>query len=119
MSVIANTSPEPTGDRNGVAIIPFAATFDVTAIVTNSGNVVQEEIEVTLVLTAGGSSDVEPFQEQRFIPALEPEASMSLQFSGLAMQPGTLYTLRVTATITNDADVEDNVWQVTFASNTE
>lgn len=119
VSVIANTLPEPTGDRNGVAVIPFAETMDVTAIVTNAGNVIQEEIEVTLVLSADGANGPEPFQERRFIPSLEPDASMSLEFSGLAMAPGTLYTLHVSASILDDADVENNVWQVTFASNSQ
>ncbi len=119
ISVIANTLPEPTGDRNGVAVMPFSATFDVTAIVTNSGNVLQEQIEVTLTLTTDGANGPQPFEERRFIPALEPESSMSLEFAGLAMEPGTLYTLHVSASIENDADIENNVWQVTFASNSE
>lgn len=121
VAVTANTLPEPTGDRNGVAVIPYAETFDVTAIVTNGGNVLQEEIEVTLVLSADGvaAAEVPPFEEQRFIPALEPDASASLEFSGIAMQPGTLYTLLVSAEIKDDADIENNVWQVTFASNSQ
>ncbi|HSF85417.1 MAG TPA: hypothetical protein VLG28_07145 [Acidimicrobiia bacterium] len=119
VAVTANTRPEPTGDRNGVAIMPFSETFDVTAIVTNRGNVPQEEIEVMLLLTADGTTEVPPFEERRFLPSLAPDASMSLEFAGLAMRPGTLYTLRVTASIADDADVENNVWEVAFASNAE
>ena len=35
------------------------------------------------------------------------------------MQPGTLYTLHVSASIEDDADVENNTWQFTFASNAQ
>jgi hypothetical protein len=119
VAVTANTRPEPTGDRNGVAIMPFAETFDVTAIVTNGGNVLQEEIEVMLLLTTDGSSEVPPFEERRFIPSLGPDQSMSIEFGDLAMRPATLYTLRISASIANDADHENNVWEVTFASNAE
>lgn len=119
VSVIANTLPEPTGDRNGVAVMPYAETFNVTAVVTNGGNVLQEQIEVTLLLTVDGGVGVEPFSERRFIPSLEPEASMSLEFAGIPMEPGTLYILQVSASIDNDADISNNIWQVTFASNAE
>lgn len=120
VQVTANTVPEPTGDRNGVAVIPYSETFDVTAIVTNGGNVLQEEIEVVLVLAADGvNGGAAPFEERRFIPALEPDASMSLEFVGLGMEPGTLYSLQVSASIQDDADAENNVWQVTFASNSQ
>ncbi len=118
VEVTANTVPEPTGDRNGVALMPFTATFDVTAIVTNSGNVVQEEIEVTLQLNRDGSDDP-PFEERRIISSLDPATSVSVEFLGLAIAPGALYTVEVSASIQDDADTENNVWQVVFATNTE
>lgn len=117
ISVSANTEPEPTGDRNGVAVLPFSETFDVTAIVTNAGNVVSEEILVTMRLAVDGSAGGEPFTEQRLIPALDPGDSMSLQFLSVDIAPGTLYTLRVAAEIADDADLENNVWEVVFATN--
>jgi hypothetical protein len=118
VEVTANTLPEPTGERNGVAVMPFAPTFDVTAIVTNSGNVVQEEIVVTLELSRDGS-DVEPFAERRIIPALDPATSVSVEFLSLEVDPGALYTLDVSASIPQDADIDNNVWQLVFATNSE
>lgn len=118
VEVTANTLPEPTGDRNGVAVMPFTSTFDVTAIVTNSGNVVEEEIVVTLQLTRDGSDD-EPFEESRIIPSLEPATSVSVEFLGLEVAPAALYTLNVSASIPQDADIDNNVWQLVFATNSE
>ncbi len=113
----ANTLPEPTGDRNGVAVLPFSETFDVTAIVTNAGNVLQEEIEVTLILAEGGAERVEPFLERRFIAALDPGASKPLEFASLGLEPETLYTLQVSVSIVDDAEPDNNVWEVVFATN--
>ncbi len=117
VSVTANTLPEPTGDRNGVAVLPFSDTFDVTAIVTNAGNVLQEEIEVTLILAVGGAERVEPFLERRFIAALEPGSSKPLEFASLNLEPETLYTLQVSVSIVDDAEPDNNVWEVVFATN--
>jgi hypothetical protein len=117
IAITANTEPEPTGDRNGVAVMPFDGSFDVTAIVTNSGNVVSEEIAVTLTLSIDGSEGGEVFSERRFIASLQPEDSMSLEFLDVELEPETLYTLRVVAEIAEDADIEDNVWEVMFATN--
>ena len=118
IEVTADVLPEPTGERNGVAVMPFTSTFDVTAIVTNSGNVVQEEIVVTLQLNRDGS-DAAPFEERRIIPALDPATSLSVQFLGLEVDPGALYTLDVSASIPQDDDIENNVWQLVFATNSE
>jgi hypothetical protein len=118
VEITANMVPEPTGARNGVAVAPFTSTFDVTAIVTNSGNVLQEEIVVTLRLTRDGTGD-EPFEERRIIPALDPATSISVEFLSLEVAPAALYTLDVSASIPQDADIGNNVWQLVFATNSE
>jgi hypothetical protein len=114
--VSANTTPEPQGDVNDVLAMPFQDQLAVTAVVTNSGNVLQEEITVTLELSQDGDSG-SPFEEGRIIAALEPLSSESLEFVGLDLEPGVLYTLTVTADIADDANPDNNVWQVIFATN--
>jgi hypothetical protein len=117
IAVTANTVPEPTGDRNGVAVLPYTPTFDVTAIVTNAGNVTSEQISVTMRLSIAGTDGGETFEEQRFVAALDPEASVSLEFLSVDLEPGTLYTLQVVAEMAEDADIDNNVWEVMFATN--
>lgn len=118
VEVSATTSPEPTGDRNGVAIMPFAPRLDVTAVVSNSGNVTQEEIQVTLTLARDGGDDP-PFEEGRIIPALDPAASVSVEFLGIDVEPAALYTLEVSVLVADDADFENNLWELVFATNAQ
>jgi len=118
VEVTANTAPEPTGDRAGMALMPFTPTFDVTAVVTNSGNVLQEEIEVTLRLERDGAEG-EPFEERRIIAALDPATSVSVEFRSLDIAPSAVYTLDVSASITDDANTANNVWQIVFVTNAE
>jgi len=118
IEISATTEPVPTGDRNGVAILPFSPEFDVVTVITNSGNVTQEEIQVTLRLTRDGSDDP-PFEEGRIIASLDPAASMSVEFLGIAIEPAALYTLEVSAGVADDADFENNVWGLVFATNSQ
>ncbi len=114
VSVTVNTEPEPTGSVGNALTMPFAETLDVTAVVTNGGNVVAEEI--TVEVTMEGEA-VEPFAEQRIIPSLAPGAAESIEVPGIPLEPGTLYTLTVAASIENDQSTDDNLWEVVFATN--
>ncbi len=117
VEITANTSPEPAGNANGILAMPFSERFDVTAVVTNSGNVMQEGIDVTLELRRDGDTG-DPLREARIIAALGPQTSETIEFVGLALEPGSLYTLQITADIADDASVDNNVWKITFATNT-
>ncbi len=116
VAVTVNTSPEPTGSAGDVLVMPFASTFDVTAIVTNPGNVIEEGIEVLLRLTPDGDVG-EPFSEPRIIPSLRPGEAVTLDFVGIPLEPETIYTLNVTVSIADDAEVANNVLEILFATN--
>ena len=49
--------------------------------------------------------------------------SRNLQFAtsflGIEVEPAALYTLEVSATITDDADFENNLWELVFATNAQ
>jgi hypothetical protein len=116
VAVTVNTVPEPTGSVGSALVMPFAEALDVTAVVTNSGNVVAEEITVELRLEG---EEVEPFTEQRIIPSLAPGAAETIEVPDIPLQSDTLYTLTVAASIENDQAPDDNLWEVVFATNAQ
>ena len=118
ISVSANTEPVPVGEQNGVAVMPYVPELVVTAVVTNQGNVIHEEIEVLITLQRDGV-DEGPISETRLIPALDPGSSQTEEFAQLPLVPGALYTIVITAEVQDDADFDNNQWQLLFATNTE
>lgn len=116
VTVTVNTQPEPTGSVGSALVMPFSEALDVTAVVANAGNVVAEEITVELRLEG---EDVDPFVEQRIIPSLAPGTAETIEVPGIPLQPDTLYTLTVAASIENESSPDDNLWQVVFATNPE
>ena len=105
-----------TSSVGSALVMPFSDALDVTAVVANAGNVVAEEITVELRLEG---EDVDPFVEQRIIPSLAPGTAETIEVPGIPLQPDTLYTLTVAASIENESSPDDNLWQVVFATNPE
>jgi len=95
-------------------VMPFSDLLDVTAVVTNQGNVAADEVMVELTLEG---ETVDPFTEQRIIPSLAPGGAETIEVLGIPLEPETLYTLTITASIRNDDSTDDNVWEVVFATN--
>ena len=118
VSITVNTDPEVTGERNGFPAIPFTGELDITVVVTNAGNVIEEGIDVNVTLTRD-ESDAEPVSEQRMIPLLEPGSSVPLEFLDFQLDAGALYMLNVTASIADDADPDNNILELLFAVNPE
>lgn len=114
VAVTVNTSPEPTGLVGSALVMPFSDLLDVTAVVSNQGNVDAEEVVVELSLRG---ETVEPFSEQRIIPSLTPGGAETVEVLSIPLQPETLYTLTISASIPNDDAPDDNVWEVVFATN--
>ncbi|CAN5406975.1 MAG: CARDB domain-containing protein [Acidimicrobiia bacterium] len=114
VAVTANTRPEPTGTVGSALVMPFSDLLDVTAVVTNQGNVAADEVMVELTLEG---ETVDPFTEQRIIPSLAPGGAETIEVLGIPLEPETLYTLTITASIRNDDSTDDNVWEVVFATN--
>lgn len=114
VAVTVNTSPEPTGSVGSALVMPFSDLLDITAVVSNQGNVDAEEVVVAVSLSG---EEVEPFAEQRIIPLLTPGGAETVDVLSIPLQPETLYTLTISASIPDDDATDDNVWEVVFATN--
>ena len=117
VGVVGQFEPEPVGDRAGVPLIPYSETISLTAIVTNSGNEVVTDINVTLDLFDSDSGTTAKFD--RTIASVNPGGSASVIFADLPITPGGLYQATLTATIPEDGRPDDNVWMMTLIRNEE
>jgi hypothetical protein len=116
ISVTARTIPDALGTRNDRPVVPTSETFAVVAVVTNQGNLTEEGIEVTMVLGAGSSDETRITREQ-LILSLDPGEATTVEFSDIVLIPGALYDLRITASIAEDADPLNNVFELAFYRN--
>jgi hypothetical protein len=116
VSVTATTDPAPLGSQNDVPVVPESDSFVVSAVVTNEGNLPEELIQVRMTLTAGG--EVRPsIERNELIPVLGPGEATTRTFEQIDLEPGTLYELRVTATIAEDSAIANNEWKLVFIRN--
>ena len=116
VSVTARTVPDPLGTRNDRPVVPTSDTFTVLAVVTNRGNLTEEGIEVTMNLATGSSPETQITREQ-LVLSLAPGEATTVEFSDMTLIPGALYDLRVTASIAEDADPSNNVFELAFYRN--
>jgi len=118
VSVTATTEPEPLGENNGFPVVPDSEAFAVHAVVTNMGNLPEESILVQLFLDPR-NQDESAVDIQSLVPFLEPGEAKTVTFEDLPVRAGSLYELRVSATITDeDTNPLDNVWELVFYRNT-
>ncbi len=116
VSVTARTVPDPLGTRNDRPVVPTSETFGVLAVVTNQGNLTEEGIEVTMTLGSGSNADTR-ITRQQLVLSLAPGEATTVDFSDLTLVPGALYDLRITASIAEDADPLNNVFELAFYRN--
>jgi hypothetical protein len=116
VSVTVSTDPEPLGSQNDVPVVPDSDTFLVSAVITNEGNLPEELIQVRLTLTAGGEARPS-IERNELIPVLGPGEATTRTFDQIDLVPGTLYELRVTATIAEDNAIANNEWKLIFIRN--
>jgi hypothetical protein len=88
----------------------------VLVVVTNRGNLTEEGIEVTMTLGAGSSAETQITREQLVLSLAAGEAT-TVEFSDITLIPGALYDLRITASIAEDADPLNNVFELAFYRN--
>jgi len=117
VGLTGTTEPAPLGENNGFPVVPDSETFDVQVVVTNNGNLPEESILVQLFLDPR-SPDEATVDIQSLLPFLEPGEARTVAFEDLPVLPGSLYELRVSATISQDDDnPSDNVWELVFYRN--
>jgi hypothetical protein len=117
VAVTATTEPEPLGESNGFPVVPDSESFGVQAVVTNTGNLAEESILVQLFLDPRNQE--EPTVDiQTLVPFLDAGEAKTVVFEDLPLVAGSLYELRVSATIDReDGSTDDNVWELVFYRN--
>jgi len=117
VAVTGQLSPEPVGDRVGIPLVPFSEAVDLTAIVSNTGNDVEPTVIVELEVLNADTNVRQTLTET--ILDLEGGGSSSVVFADLDIEPGRLYQLKLTVTITEDSRPDDDIWKITFIRNEE
>lgn len=116
VALTATLDPEPTGERDGVAVLPNTGPLSVLAVLSNNGNVQETGIEVRLTLRTSGE---EPIVLTHLEASLDPGQSVAVDFSQIDITPGVAYDMIVTATVAVDETPSNNAVQLVFQLNTD
>ncbi len=117
VSVTGMIEPTPVGDRAGVPIVPFSDAIAINALVTNAGNEDEGKIAVDLEVFEINSDVV--VTRSSVVDGLAAGASTTVLFDNLEITAGGLYQAKLTVTIDEDIDAENNVWELVFIWNAE
>ncbi len=117
VSVTGMIEPTPVGDRAGVPIVPFSDKIAINALVTNVGNEDETRIAVDLEVFEINSDVV--VTRSSVVDGLVAGASTTVLFDNLEITAGGLYQAKLTVTIQDDIDAENNVWELVFIWNAE
>lgn len=98
--------PGPTGERNGIPVIPVSETLTAEATISNSGTVPVDTIVVVLTMV---SNDGERYEESRGIERLEPGELTTVTFENLPVQGGRLYEVAIALGGQDDDSTDDRL----------
>lgn len=96
--------PGPTGERNGIPVVPVSETLTAEATISNSGTVPVDTIVVNLTMV---SNEGETYEESRGIERLEPGEKTTVTFADLPVQGGRLYEVVFTLDGQDDDPTDD------------
>ena len=116
IAITASLDPEAADERGDIAVVPNTGSFSVLVVVSNNGNVQESAIEVVMQLIPE-SGESATFSE--LVPSLDPGGSVSVDFRELEIVVGLTYELRLTATVAQDEDLDNNTTQLTFVINSD
>ena len=116
IAVTAAPEPAPVGERNSIPLVPFSETFAIQAVVSNQGNLTEERIVVAMELVPSDNGD-DGISSQRVISGLDPGEATTLLFDSIVLRPGGLYEVALTATIAEDVNSDNDVWNLVFQLN--
>jgi hypothetical protein len=120
VALVAITVPEPVSESaGGIRTIPASDELALTVTVSNTGNVVAENITVLVTLQRVGSNEaIEPLSQ--LIPSIDPDESEIREFPNLSAIPGEVYSITATATVAGSEDsTDDNSFTLVFERNAE
>jgi len=112
VAVVGMMEPSAIGDSDGIPVVPFSETLDVVAIVSNEGN--EDEAAVSILLEIFNIDTGATISEVKEIRDLAAGASTTVTFTDVDITPGGLYQSKVTVTIDDDIDPDNNEWSMTF-----
>ncbi len=120
VALTANTVPAPVSEgAGGIWTIPASDTLALEVTVSNTGNVIVENVTILVTLQKVGSSDTFTPLGQ-LIPSIEPGKSEIRVFENLEAAPGEVYSITATATVDGDGDLtDDNTFNLVFERNAE
>lgn len=96
--------PGPTGERNGIPVVPVSDTLVAEATISNRGTVPVDTIVVNLTMV---SNEGESYEESRNITRLEPGELTTVTFAELPVQGGRLYEIVFALGGTDDDPTDD------------
>jgi len=105
------TVPEWEVDPTDAAVLPSTETVTFNVVVSNLGNVTSSVSTLRLVLTGGE----EPVTLEKGVPGLQADASTTISFEDLVVEPGGEYAVTASLIgVTADLDPADNEIAVVF-----
>ena len=120
VKLTATTQPEPVSDNGtGIWTIPASASLSLQVTVSNTGNVIAENVTVLVTLQRVGSAEViSPIAQ--LIPSVAPGESENRVFENLPAEPGAVYSVTAVATVEGVDDLtDDNTFNLVFERNSE
>ncbi len=112
VAVTAMTEPGPIGESGGIPVVPLSEAMDIVVIVSNEGNEDERSVKVTLDLFNIDTDASSTFV--RNVRNLTAGASTTVTFGEIDISPGGLYQAKVTVTIENDIDPDNDEWEMIF-----
>lgn len=118
VALVIATDPEPVGDNgSGIYTIPASDSLSLQVTVSNTGNVVAENVTVLVTLQRVGSAEqIAPASV--LIPSIAQGESEIRTFEDLPAEPGAVYSLTAEATVAGvDDPTDDNTRTLVFERN--
>lgn len=120
VALTATTVPKPVSENGGgIWTIPASESLALEVTVSNTGNVIAENVTILVTLQKVGSSDTFTPLGQ-LIPSIEPGKSEVRLFENLDAAPGEVYSVTANATVDGNRDLtDDNTFNLVFERNAE
>jgi len=112
VAVSGMTVPEPIGESGGIPVVPFSAVLDIQAVVSNVGN--EDELSVAVELELFDIDTGQTLTDSETVTDLTAGSSTTVTFADLDISPGGLFQEKVSVTIPEDIDPDNDVWEMTF-----
>ena len=102
------------GEHDGVGVLAFTESINLTIVVTNVGNL--PEIDLTVAARVTTVADgLSVFSEQTTIDSLEPGASRTVEFFDVPVVEGITHeVLAIVNAVTDDVDTDNNTATLRF-----